>query len=180
MAPGNLSLAWAIPDYPVGSQLRWLLNAATAPPVPAPVLRAHFDTQFLVVPPAGLNQDLRGPSPTGANTGDLPRRWFDNVRARGQSASGNERFGSWPASTGTLIDGLRVSPAPALPSAPTSWADLDAQLRSLATDVSFEAATLALLPHRCGEHLPGLNSGAGHRPPARLDVQAVRVGDRGR
>jgi len=144
-APANLSLAWAIPNYPVGSQLRWLLNAATAPPVPASVLRAHFDTQFLaVVTPTALNQalealNLQAPIRVTSLDAGLTRSALEV-----SLASGNERLGLVVSVDGqSLIDGLRVSPAPALPSAPTSWAGLDSQLRSLAPDVSFEAATLS-------------------------------------
>jgi beta-lactamase class A len=41
-----------------------------------------------------------------------------------------------------LISGLFLQPSPALPKAPTTWAALDRQVRSLAPRVGFEAAEL--------------------------------------
>jgi hypothetical protein len=58
--------------------------------------------------------------------------------------SGTARFGlAMSVDANGLIDGLRVSAEPPLPSAPTSWAGLDAQVRSLAPDVSFEASMIS-------------------------------------
>ncbi len=143
-ASADLSLAWAVPNYPVGRQLRWLLDAAAAPPVPAPVLRAHFDTQFLVaVPPTALNQDLEAlhlQAPirvTSIDAGLTP-----SVLEVGLAA-GDEQLGLViSVDAHGLVNGLRVAPDPALPSAPASWAGLDARLRALAPGVGFEVATL--------------------------------------
>jgi len=143
-APQNLSLAWAIPNYPVGRQLRWLLRAATGPPVPASALKAHFDAQFLSqVPPTLLNQGLEAlhlQAPVGVTSLDAG---LTASALEVGLASGDEQLGLvLSVDEHGLINGLRVAPAPALPNAPESWAGLDAQLRSLAPDVSFEAATL--------------------------------------
>ena len=151
-AQSNLSLAWAVPDYPVGHQLLWLLSVATQAPVPVAELKAHFDAQFLAaVAPATLNDDLVGlklraplsvtsleaPSPPSAGLGS-------GTSLLGAGLSwGNSALSLLIGVDGKgLISTLRVAPAPALPAAPTTWAGLDTQLRSLAPDVSFEAATL--------------------------------------
>ncbi|MGD0810062.1 MAG: Cpe/LpqF family protein, partial [Acidimicrobiales bacterium] len=151
-AQSNLSLAWAVPDYPVGHQLLWLLSVATQAPVPVAELKAHFDAQFLAaVAPATLNDDLVGlklraplsvtsleaPSPPSAGLGS-------GTSLLGAGLSwGNSALSLLIGVDGKgLISTLRVAPAPALPAAPTTWAGLDRQLRSLAPDVSFEAATL--------------------------------------
>jgi hypothetical protein len=60
-SPTGLSLAWALPGYPVGRQMRWLLGAVVKPPVPTAILKAHFDGKFLsAVPPASFNSVLTG------------------------------------------------------------------------------------------------------------------------
>jgi hypothetical protein len=143
-ARDNLSLAWAIPDYPVGRQLRWLLDAATEPPVPAATLRKHFGTQFLTaVPPSVLNQDLEAlhlRSPIRVTSLDAG---LTTSALEAGLAARDEQLGLVISVDGHgLINGLRVSPGPALPNAPRNWTALDAQLRSLAPDVSFEAASL--------------------------------------
>ncbi len=125
---------------------------ATQAPVPVAELKAHFDAQFLAaVAPATLNDDLVGlklraplsvtsleaPSPPSAGLGS-------GTSLLGAGLSwGNSALSLLIGVDGKgLISTLRVAPAPALPAAPTTWAGLDTQLRSLAPDVSFEAATL--------------------------------------
>jgi hypothetical protein len=144
-AQDNLSLAWAIPNYPVGRQLRWLLGAFTKASVPTAELKAHFDASFLAAaPPAVLNADL------GALRFRAPLRvtYLDAgltaSALEGGLASGAAEY-SFIMSVDSqgLISGLRLGRSPALPATPTSWAGLDAQLRSLAPGVGFLAATIA-------------------------------------
>lgn len=144
-AQRNLSLAWAIPASPVGRQLRWLLAAAGKPPIPAAAIRAHFDARFLAaVPPASLNAGLamlrlRPPLRVTFLGAGLTASALEGGLASG---AGESSFVISVDAAG-LISGLRAAPAPALPAAPGSWAGLDAQLRSLAPDVGFLAATLS-------------------------------------
>ena len=144
-AQENLSLAWAVPSYPVGRQLRWLLGAVTKPPVPAAALRAHFDNNFLkVVPPTTLNADLatlhfRAPLRVTYLDAGLTTSAIEG----GLSSSAAGYSFAMAVDAHGLISGLRVAPAPVLPPAPTSWAGLDAQLRSLSPDVGFLAATVS-------------------------------------
>ena len=135
-----------MPDYPVGHQLRWLLGAVVKPPVPTALLKAHFDAEFLsAVPPASFNSVLTGlqlKAPvriTSLDAGTTPTALVADI------AFGETRIGlAISVDASGLINGLRVSPEPPPPpAAPTSWAALDAQVRSLAPDVSFEAATIS-------------------------------------
>ena len=145
-SPANLSLSWAVPNYPVGRQMRWLLGIVTKPPVPTVELKAHFDPRFLsLVPPAMFNKDLESlhlvpplrivSLSGGSTTGVL----------EAEVATGPARLGLvMSVDAHGLIEGLQVSPPPTSPPGPRSWAALDAQVRSLAPEVSFEAATLTL------------------------------------
>ncbi len=171
-AQDNLSLAWAVPNYPVGHQLLWLLSVAAHPPLPVAALKAHFDAEFLAaVPPALLNKDLEAldlraplrvtsldaPSPpstspapvvTATGPGARPKAGPSETGPGTQVLAVGLRSGASGLSLLIGVDGqgligtLRVAPAPVLPTAPATWAGLDAQLRSLAPDVSFEVATL--------------------------------------
>ena len=143
-SPANISLTWAVPNYPVGRQMRWLLNAVTEPPVPTAELKAHFDPRFLsLVPPATFNRDLESlhlvpPLRIVTLSGGLTTSVLE-----ADVAAGPGRLGLvMSVDAHGLIEGLQVSPSPTLPPAPKSWATLDAQVRSLAPDVSLEVATI--------------------------------------
>ncbi len=144
-AQDRLSLAWAIPNFPVGRQLRWLLGVVTKPPLSAAEVRAHFDASFLALaPPATLNADLgvlhfRAPLRVTYLDAGLSASGLDGGLASGTS----EYSFAMAVDTHGLISGLLVRPAPKLPATPANWAGLDAQLRSLAPDVGFLAATLS-------------------------------------
>ena len=143
-SPANISLAWAVPNYPVGRQMTWLLSAVTKPPVPTAELKAHFDPRFLaLVPPATFNRDLESlhlvlplriiTLAAGLTTGAL----------EADVAAGPGRLGLvMTVDAQGLIEALQVTPSPSLPPVPKSWAALDAQVRSLAPDVSLEVATI--------------------------------------
>jgi hypothetical protein len=143
-AQDDLSLAWALPNFPVGRQLRWLLTAATQPPIPSAELKAHFDTSFLAaVPPATVNETvealgLKAPLRLTSLDAGLTPSVLDASFSSGTTAYGL----IISVDAHGLISGVRISPYPPPPSAPISWAGIDAQLRSLAPQVSFEAATL--------------------------------------
>jgi hypothetical protein len=144
-SPANISLAWAVPNYPVGRQMRWILNAVTKPPVPTAELEAHFDPRFLaLVPPATFNRDVASlhlvpPLRIVALSGGLTTGVLE-----ADVAVGPGRLGLvMSVDAHGLIEGLQVSPSPSLPPAPKSWAALDAQVRTLAPNVSLEVATIA-------------------------------------
>jgi hypothetical protein len=121
-AKTNLSLAWAIPKYPVGRQLLWLLTALTKPPVPLLALKAHFDPRFLAaVPPAtfnsdlvalGLNSPLRVTSLEAGLTPSALQVGLSSGTSAPTVVIGVDGHG--------LIDTLRVSLSPALPAAATT------------------------------------------------------------
>lgn len=162
-AEDNLSIAWEIPNYPVGRQLRWLLAAATEAPLPPAELKAHFDAEFLAeVPPARFNEDLeslhlRAPlQVTSIEAGLTPTA----LQVGFSSGASDYGLGISVGPTGQ-IDGLRIAGPTRLPGAPTTWAGLDAQLRSLAPDVGFEAATLTEPGGANASTSTGANPGAG-------------------
>jgi hypothetical protein len=143
-SPANISLGWAVPNYPVGRQMRWLLGAVTKPPVPTAELKAHFDPRFLaLVPPARFNRDLESlhlvlPLRIVTLTAGLTTSVLE-----AEVATGPGRLGLvMSVDAQGLIEALQVSPSPSLPPVPKSWAALDAQVRSLAPDVSLEVATI--------------------------------------
>jgi hypothetical protein len=146
-AQDDLSLAWAVPNYPVGHQLLWLLSVATHPPLPVAALKAHFDAEFLAaVPPALLNKDLgalglraplrvtsldapsppsTSPSPvvTPAGPGARPKAGPSETGPGTQVLVVGLRSGATGLSLLIGVDGqglistLRVAPAPVLPPA---------------------------------------------------------------
>ncbi len=143
--PAKVSLSADLPDSPAGHQLGWVIAAAQVPPISAAAVRQHFDADFLAkVSPSELNSDL---DKLGAHS-----PWRIVALDAGTAAnvlvadveSGNTRFGlDIAVDSSGLISGLYVSLVPRLPAAPTTWTAVDEKLRSLARDVSFEAARIA-------------------------------------
>jgi beta-lactamase class A len=134
--------AVAPPDTQAGAQLRWLIAATAHLPMSDAQVRAHFDAAFLAqVSPTALNQALQGvsgvklvsiqvsqPSTLVAIvslTGPVPRA---------QVALATDGRG--------LISGLRIGPVTRIPAAPTTWAGVDAALRSLAPQVRLLVANV--------------------------------------
>lgn len=143
--PARVTLAADLPDSPAGHQLGWVIAVAQVPPVPAAAIRQHFDANFLAkVPPSELNSDLvklRARSPwriVALDAGTDANVLFADV------VSGGTRFGlDIAVDSSGLISVLYVSLVPQLPAEPTNWTGVDEKLRSLAPDVSFEAARIA-------------------------------------
>ncbi|MEV4456643.1 serine hydrolase [Microbispora sp. NPDC049633] len=125
-----------IPDSPVGGQLRWLLTAAAALPIPEDQIRAHFSAGFLAqVPPAQLNEVLQ--SLGGLRLESLSEATPTSLS--GLVTTGQGRLQITMAVDGDgRIDGLgfTLEQRPA----PGSWAELDKRLRALAPRVGFLAA----------------------------------------
>jgi beta-lactamase class A len=130
------------PGTPAGAQLRWLIAAMAHLPLSGAQVRAHFDAAFLAqISPAMLNRALQSvvsvkllsieiSEPTAlvaivATGGVLPRAQAAlTVDSRG------------------LISGLRLSPATTAPT-PTTWAGVDAAVRSVAPQVRLLVANVS-------------------------------------
>lgn len=128
-----------IPATPVGAQLRWLLTAAAAPPIPEDDIRAHFSADFLAqVSPAQLNEALTG-------VGGVQRlESLTDATSTSLSAVVTTGAGRLQLSMSVDADGkinsLLVT-AERLPE-PRSWAELDKRLHALAPQVGFMAAEI--------------------------------------
>lgn len=149
--PGGPSLAWALPKFAVGRQLGWLLSAAPKAPLPVAEIERHFDKAFLAaVPPAEINKILEEfPSTSPWRLVTLDAGTTRNTLVVTVIA-GTARLGIAIATDSAgLIGGAQLAPEPALPPGPASWAALDAEVRSLAPDASFETATISR-DGRCG------------------------------
>ncbi|WP_204047896.1 serine hydrolase [Microbispora siamensis] len=125
-----------IPNSPVGEQLRWLLAAAAALPIPEDQIRAHFSTGFLTqVPPAQLNEALK--SLGGLRLESLTQVTPTALSGVVTTAQGRLQLSMSVDGDGridTLLFGLEQREAP------RSWAELDKRLRALAPRVGFLAA----------------------------------------
>jgi len=131
------------PDTPAGSQLRWLIAAVAHLPMSDAQVRAHFDSAFLAqVSPAMLNQALQGATgvkllsiqvsepdalvATVSTSGVLPRAQVAlTVDSQGQ------------------ISGLRIGPVTTTPAPATTWAGVDAAVRSVAPQVRLLVANVS-------------------------------------
>ena len=131
------------PDTPAGSQLRWLIAAVAHLPMSDAQVRAHFDSAFLAqVSPAMLNQALQGATgvkllsiqvsepdalvATVSTSGVLPRAQVAlTVDSQGQ------------------ISGLRIGPVTTASAPPTTWAGVDAAVRSVAPQVRLLVANVS-------------------------------------
>ncbi|GAA3794023.1 hypothetical protein GCM10022226_11630 [Sphaerisporangium flaviroseum] len=128
----------AIPDTPVGRQLRWFLEAASAPPIPEDELVAHLNADFLKqVPPATFNKVVEGVA--GLVLDELIDVKPTALVGLVSTASGRFRL-SISADASGLIAGLLLSPVTSPSPSPASWADIGKRLRAVAPQVGFLAA----------------------------------------
>ena len=132
-------LATAVPATPAGDQLAWLLQATVHPPSnPQAIVAEHFDQGFLQQIPAdqvvATIADLNGP--TGMHLVRLTQEGPTALVALVKETR-SELNVSLSVDGAGLIEGLLFRPA--MPP-PASWAALQAQLSSVAPDVSFTAA----------------------------------------
>ncbi|MGI5491272.1 serine hydrolase [Microtetraspora malaysiensis] len=125
-----------IPDTPAGGQLRWLLDAATRPPIPESELKEHFAAAFLQSVPADqLNQILT--SLKGMRLQELTRSESTLLTAVVEVVGALIDLSLTTDGTG-LVDGLVFRPHVA--PAPKDWAELDHRLSKLAPQAGFIAA----------------------------------------
>ncbi|MEV4357260.1 serine hydrolase [Nonomuraea sp. NPDC049625] len=128
-----------IPDTPAGRQLRWLLDAATRPPIPESELRQHFAAEFLQSVPADrLNQTLTGFK--GMRFQELTRSESALLVATVEAAGVLFDLSLTTDGAG-LISGLLFRPQ--VSPAPKDWAELDQRLSRLAPQAGFIAAEVA-------------------------------------
>ena len=129
------------PGTLAGAQLRWLLTAVAHLPLSGDQLGAHFDVSFLAeVSPDALNQVLLAVS--GAELLSIQVSELNTVAAV-VSAGPAARSQVWlTVDSRGLISGLRISPVTTGPTLAT-WADVDADLRSVAPQVRLLAADVS-------------------------------------
>ena len=128
----------APPDTPVGIQARWLVAATAHLPISDTEVRAHFDASFLAqVSAATLNQVLAGT--TEVSVVSIATSQPDAL-VMIVSTGGMQLQVSLAVDAQGLISGLLIGPAP-LPM-PTTWAGVDAALRSVAPEVHLLVANV--------------------------------------
>jgi beta-lactamase class A len=138
----GLSKAVSPPGTPAGAQLRWLIAATAHLPMSDAQVRAHFDSAFLAqVSPARLNQALQGASDV--------RLVSIEVNEPGALVAVVSIAGPVPrvqvaltVDSRGLISGLRIGPVTHVPTPPTTWAGVDAALRSVAPQVRLLVANV--------------------------------------
>jgi beta-lactamase class A len=130
----------ALPDTPAGGQARWLIAAMAHLPIGATAVRAHFDANFLAhASPAMINQILQGVGGVTLVSSRAVRQpgtsqCLTDGLAVTVSTAGQERFQvTLLVDSSGLIGGLGVSPVTT--PAPTTWAGVDADIRSVAPQV---------------------------------------------
>jgi hypothetical protein len=123
-----------LPGTPAGAQLRWFLRALAQLPIPDAVVRAHFDRGFLAFsPPAKLNAAL-------AKDGQFHLHLVSVTSSQARSlvvvvtvgASQRLQVSLTVDAQGLISTFFLRAP---VPSAPTSWAGVDQEARSVAPEV---------------------------------------------
>ena len=129
------------PDTPAGAQLRWLIGALARLPLSDAQVRARFDAAFLgQVSPAELNQALE--AVVSVNLLSIQVSDLSTLVASVSTGGAVQRAQVWlTVDRRGLISGLRISPASTGPT-PTSWAGVDAALRSVAPQVRLLVANV--------------------------------------
>ena len=141
-ATARPSKAVTLPGTPAGAQARWLIAATAHLPMSDAEVRAHFDSAFLAqVSPAMLNQGLQGATAAKlvAIQVDQPRTLVAVVSAGG---GGPRVQVALAVDSRGLISGLTISPATPPPPPPTTWAGVDAAVRSVAPEVRLLVANV--------------------------------------
>jgi beta-lactamase class A len=134
--------AVTLPATPAGAQLRWLIAATAHLPIPDAQVRAHFDAAFLAqVSPAALNQGLQGATdvkPVSIEVNE-PGTIVATVSTGGSIPRAQVALA---VDSRGLISGLRIGPATPPSPVPTTWAGVDAALRSVAPQVRLLVANV--------------------------------------
>ncbi len=136
----------SFPHTAAGSQAHWLFGAVKHHPIPAAQVSAHFDHVFLAqVPAAELNASFAGLSSLQLDsiTTSTPDTLVFIV-----TANGSTRLRvSMAVDARGLISGLLLQPAGASPAAlapaPSTWAGVDRQVRSVAPQVRLLVASVS-------------------------------------
>lgn len=127
-----------IPSTPLGDALRWVLDAASRPPVPEEELKRRIAPEFLAqAPPETFNQVFEAFK--GMRLQRLSLSHATALTALVQ-AGGKPYLLELSVDGRGLINGLRLTEPPEPQPAPASWAELDRRLRAVAPRVGFAAA----------------------------------------
>lgn len=119
----------SLPDTPVGAQARWLFAAVVHSPIPTAAITAHFDKPFLAqVTPAQLNEVLAGVKTLRLDA--ITLNTSDSL-VMTVTVNGSLLQISLTVDSAGLISGLLLQPPPT----PTTWAEVDSQVRSVAPQV---------------------------------------------
>jgi hypothetical protein len=130
----------SLPATPAGGQARWLFGALDRLPLQQSELSEHFDSAFLThVPAARLNTALEAVGPLSLDT--VTSSAPDALVALVSSVGLGELTMTISVDSHGLIDGLLFR------AAPTSWAQIDAAMRSVAPDVA--ALVASVHGHSC-------------------------------
>ncbi|MEV6845474.1 serine hydrolase [Actinoplanes sp. NPDC051411] len=127
----------AVPAATVDSQYAWVLDVSTRLPASAAELQQHLDATLLAAVGGadGFNKVVQ---PLGAFTaGPVISRSATTLRRVVTAANAGGLLATLVVDGDGLLSGLSLTPY--LP-APTSWAQVDAELKNLAPRVSFAAA----------------------------------------
>ena len=124
----------------VDNQYAWVLDASSRLPIPAAELQAHLDPPLLAAIGGadGFNQAFQQIG--RLTSGPLISRSATELRRVVTSATAGDLLATLDVDPAGLLSGLRFAPYLA---APTSWAQVDATLRTLAPRVSFAAARVS-------------------------------------
>ena len=131
------------PNTPAGAQLRWLIAAVAHLPMSDAQVHAHFDSAFLgQVSPATLNQALQGA--TGVKLLSVQVSEPDALLATVSTSGVLPRAQvALTVDSQGLISGLRIGPVTTASAPPTTWAGVDAAVRSVAPQVRLLVANVS-------------------------------------
>jgi len=131
------------PNTPAGAQLRWLIAAVAHLPMSDAQVHAHFDSAFLAqVSPATLNQALQGA--TGVKLLSVQVSEPDALLATVSTSGVLPRAQvALTVDSQGLISGLRIGPVTTASAPPTTWAGVDAAVRSVAPQVRLLVANVS-------------------------------------
>ncbi len=137
------------PGTPPGAQARWLLGAVAHLPITGVQMTAHFDQAFRAqVTPSRLNAVLEQAKSLRLDAVTRPAPTALILRV---TVNGHTQFDvDLAVDTHGLISGLVLKPstasaaaAPPVPPAPTTWAGVDRQVRSVAPGVRLLVASVS-------------------------------------
>ncbi len=142
VAPMGPPKAFFPPETPAGAQLQWLIGALARLPLSDVQLRAHFDAAFLAqLSPSVLNQALE--AVVSIKLLSIQVSELSTLTARVSTGGAFPQAQVWlSVDPRGLISGLRISPATTGP-IPTTWAGVDAALRSVAPRVRLLVANVS-------------------------------------